>query len=57
MHNKIKRQVMIMKLVSDYTLRKEFPLKEEQNEAIEFMLQRPYCVNAMQTGFRLKNLY
>lgn len=26
--------------MTDYTLRKEFPLKPEQNEAIEFMLQR-----------------
>ena len=37
--------------MTDYTLRKEFPLKPEQNEAIEFMLQKPYCINALQTGF------
>ena len=41
---------------ADYTLRKEFPLKPEQNEAIEFMLQRPYCVNALQTWLDLGKL-
>lgn len=35
--------------MTDYTLRKEFPLMKEQNEAIDFMLQRPYCINALQT--------
>jgi len=37
--------------MKDYTLRKEFPLTEEQNQIIDFMLQRPYCINAAQTGF------
>ena len=46
-----------MKLVSDYTLRKEFPLTDEQNEIIDFMIRRTKCVCAAQTGFRLKNLH
>ena len=34
----------------DYTIRKEFPLTEVQNEIVEFMLQRNKCINAAQTG-------
>ena len=35
----------------NYTLRKEFPLTEEQNEIINFMIKRTECVCAAQTGF------
>jgi len=35
--------------MSDYTLRKEWPLTKEQNEVLDFMLQRKYCINACQT--------
>lgn len=34
----------------DYTIRKDFPLTAEQNEVVEFMLQRSKCINACQTG-------
>lgn len=37
--------------MKDYTLRKEWPLTDDQNEVIEYMLQRNECVNACQTGF------
>ena len=33
----------------DYTVRKEFPLTDVQNEIVEFMLQRNKCINAAQT--------
>lgn len=34
----------------DYTIAKDFPLTEEQNEIISYMLQRPQAVCAAQTG-------
>lgn len=34
----------------DYTLSKEFPLKQEQNEMIDFAIRRPYAVISGQTG-------
>ena len=34
----------------DYTLSKEFPLKDEQNEMIDFAIRRPYAVISGQTG-------
>ncbi len=37
--------------MTNYTLRKDFPLTEEQNEVIDFMIHRNKCVNACQTGF------
>lgn len=36
---------------SDYTLRKNYPLTKEQNEIIDFMISKPYCICAAQTGF------
>ena len=33
----------------DYTLSKEFPLKLEQNEMIDFAIRRPYAVISGQT--------
>lgn len=35
----------------DYTLRKKYPLTEEQNEVLDFMLKRNKVINACQTGF------
>ena len=35
----------------DYTLRKKYPLTDEQNEVLDFMLKKTKCVNACQTGF------
>lgn len=37
--------------MKDYTLNKQFPLTDEQNEIVDFMLSRNYCVNAAQTGY------
>jgi SNF2 family DNA or RNA helicase len=34
----------------DYTLAKDFPLKQEQNEMIDFAIKRPYAVISGQTG-------
>lgn len=34
----------------DYTIAKDFPLTEEQNEIIAYMLQRPQAICAAQTG-------
>ena len=34
--------------MKDYTLNKQFPLTDEQNEIVDFMLNRNYCVNAAQ---------
>ena len=45
-----------MKPKKDYTLNKQFPLTDDQNEIIEFMLSRNYCVNAAQTGLRPEKL-
>lgn len=36
--------------MTDYTLNKDIPLTSVQNEVVEFMLNRPACVNACQTG-------
>lgn len=36
--------------MKDYTINKEFNLSDMQNEAVEFMLNRPFCINACQTG-------
>lgn len=36
--------------VKDYTIAKQFPLTEEQNEIIDYMLQRPSAICAAQTG-------
>lgn len=41
-----------MKSSRDFTLNKKFPLSEDQNHIIEFLLQRKYAVNAAQTGLR-----
>lgn len=35
--------------VLDYTIAKEFPLTEEQNEIISYVLMRPQAVCAAQT--------
>ena len=40
----------------DYTINKKYPLSDDQNEIVEFLLQRPYACNAAQTGLR-ENLY
>ena len=37
--------------MNDFTLRKEWPLKEEQNEIIDFMINKSIAVCAAQTGF------
>lgn len=37
-------------MVPDYTLAKDFPLKLEQNEMIDFAIRRPYAVISGQTG-------
>ncbi|MBO7615097.1 MAG: DEAD/DEAH box helicase family protein [Bacilli bacterium] len=34
----------------DYTLARDFPLKQEQNEMIDFAIKRPYAVISGQTG-------
>lgn len=36
--------------MKDYTLNPEFPLTAEQNEVVDFLLQRTSCINASQTG-------
>lgn len=38
-----------MKSEKDYTINKQFPLSAEQNEVVEFLLQRKYAVNGCQT--------
>lgn len=38
--------------MSNYTLRKEFPLTDEQNEVLDFMLKRNNAINASQTRIR-----
>lgn len=38
-----------MKSEKDFTLNKKYPLSVEQNEVIEFLLQRKYAVNGCQT--------
>ena len=37
--------------MKNYTLRKDWPLTDEQNEVIDFMIHKNKCVNACQTGF------
>lgn len=37
--------------VRDFTLAKDFPLTEGQNEIIEYMIQRPTAICGAQTGF------
>ena len=37
-----------MTSIKDYTINKEFPLSDMQNETVEFMLTHPYCINACQ---------
>ena len=37
--------------MNDYTLSKKFPLTNEQNEVLDFMLKRTKCINGCQTGF------
>ena len=34
---------------NNYTLRKDYPLTDEQNEVIDFMLRKTKCINACQT--------
>ena len=36
--------------MQDYTIAKDFPLTDEQNEIISYMLQRPQAICAAQTG-------
>ena len=36
--------------MNDYSLNKDIPLTTVQNEIVEFMLARPSCINAGQTG-------
>lgn len=36
--------------MTDYTLNNKIPLTSTQNEVVEWMLQRPSCINACQTG-------
>lgn len=38
--------------MNDYTLNSDFPLTQQQNEVVEFLLSSPYCINATQTGGR-----
>lgn len=40
----------VMTCMTDYTLNKQIPLTSVQNNVVEFMLQRPACINACQTG-------
>lgn len=37
--------------MSNYTLRKDWPLTDDQNEIIDFMIKRPKAVCAAQTRF------
>ena len=40
----------------NYTLRKDWPLTDDQNDIIDFMIRRTKCVCAAQTGFRAEKL-
>ena len=40
---------MLMKLF-DYTINKDIPLHDDQNEVVDYMLKHPFCINAAQTG-------
>ena len=42
--------------MTDYTINKQFPLSDDQNEIIDFLLKRKHAVNAAQTRTR-KNIY
>lgn len=35
--------------MTDYSLNADYPLTSVQNEVVEWMLQRPACINACQT--------
>ena len=35
--------------MTDYTLNKDVPLTEQQDEVVDFMIKRTACVNASQT--------
>jgi hypothetical protein len=43
--------------MKDYTLNKDVPLTEVQNEVVEWMLSRPTCVNSCQTGLQVKHIH
>ena len=45
-----------MKSNQDYTINKQFPLSDDQNEIIDFLLKRRHAVNAAQTGLRAEKL-
>ena len=34
----------------DYTINKDIPLHDDQNEVVDYMLKHPFCINADQTG-------
>lgn len=36
--------------MQDYTINKQFPLLEEQQDCVDFMLKHAQCINAAQTG-------
>lgn len=36
--------------MTDYTINKQFPLSDDQNEIVDFLLKRRHAVNAAQTG-------
>ena len=40
----------------NYTLRKDWPLTDDQNEIIDYMIHRNKAVCAAQTGFRAEKL-
>ena len=40
----------------NYTLRKDWPLTDDQNDIIDFMIRRTKCICAAQTGFRAEKL-
>lgn len=45
-----------METKMNYTLRKDWPLTDDQNELIDFMIKKNKCVLAAQTGFRPEKL-
>ena len=47
---------MIMETKVNYTLRKDWPLTDDQNEIIDYMIHRNKAVCAAQTGFRAEKL-
>lgn len=47
-----------MKFEKDYTINKRFPLSDDQNEIVDFLLKRKHAVNAAQTRTSVrKNVY